>query len=252
MTNRVSRRAFLQVAATGAVAAGLDSGFGTSLAEAAEAQAKPAGAAWSLNATIIEACSCTMFCPCYFSTVPSGHGHGDMVEHFCRFNMGYRVNRGQFKGVSLNGMKFWAAGDLGADFSKGAEWAEVTFEPSATKAQRDAIATILPNVYPVTWKAFTIGKDALIDWKATTERAEARLDGGKAGEVVLQHAPTAMTKQQVVINNLKYLGAPRNTGFILMPNEVNAYRVGAKPFEYKGTNGFMITYDINSKDVKTA
>jgi hypothetical protein len=35
-----------------------------------------------------------------------------------------------------------------------------------------------------------------------------------------------------------------------MPNEVEAYRVGPKAFEFKGTNGFMITYDITSKDVK--
>jgi hypothetical protein len=34
-----------------------------------------------------------------------------------------------------------------------------------------------------------------------------------------------------------------------MPNEVEAYRVGPKAFEHKGTNGFMITVDINSKDV---
>jgi hypothetical protein len=37
-----------------------------------------------------------------------------------------------------------------------------------------------------------------------------------------------------------------------MPNEVEAYRAGAKPFEYKGTNGFMITFDIASKDVAPA
>jgi hypothetical protein len=59
-----------------------------------------------------------------------------------------------------------------------------------------------------------------------------------------------MTQEPVIIRNLKYFGAPRNTGFILMPNEVEAYRVGPKPFEYKGTNGFMITLDITSKDVK--
>jgi hypothetical protein len=35
-----------------------------------------------------------------------------------------------------------------------------------------------------------------------------------------------------------------------MPNEVEAYRVGDKAFEYKGTNGFMITIDIASGDVK--
>jgi hypothetical protein len=53
-----------------------------------------------------------------------------------------------------------------------------------------------------------------------------------------------------VIQNLKYWGAPRNDGFVLMQNSVEAYRGGDKPFEYKGTNGFMITIDINSKDTK--
>jgi len=247
MTKRVSRRAFLQVAASGAVVGGLTHRTSPALAQP---QAKAASPDWSLNATIIEACSCTMFCPCYFSTVPSAHGHGSMAEHFCRLNMGYRVNQGMFKGIGLNGIKFWVAGDLGADFSKGAEWAEVTFEPSVTKGQRDAIAGILPHVYPVTWKSFTIGKDALVEWSATKDRAHARLDGGKAAEVTLHRNP-GMTQQPVVINNLRYFGAPRNTGFILMPNDVNAYRVGAKPFEYRGTNGFMITFDITSKDVQT-
>lgn len=246
MGNRVSRRTFLQVASSGAVIGGLDSRTRSSVAHA---QAKPAPPAWSFNATIIEACSCTMFCPCYFSTVPSGHGHAPMVEHFCRFNMGYRVNKGNFGTVALDGLTFWIAGDLGADFSKGAEWAEITFQPATRKDQRDAITTIIPNVYPVTWKAFTIGQDAAVEWNATNDRAVARLNGGKAGEVILRRNP-GMTQAPVVINNLRYFGAPRNTGFVLMPNEVEAYRVGKKPFEYKGTNGFMITYDITSKDVK--
>jgi hypothetical protein len=248
MSDKVSRRAFLQVAASGAVVAGMDAHFSAAFAQTSSKAAAPA---WSINATIIEACTCGMFCPCYFGTVPAGHAHGAMTEHYCRFNMGYRVNRGNYKGVNLAGLKFWAAGDLGADFSKGAEWAEVTFEPGATKPQRDAIAAILPNAYPVTWKAFTIGQDAPIEWNATTDRAVARLAGGKAGEVVLNRAAAGMSpKEPVVIKNLKYFGVPRNTGFVLMPNEVNAYRVGAKPFESKGTNGFMITYDMNANDVK--
>jgi len=250
MSSNVSRREFLQAAAAGAIVGGLDSHLRPTTVQA---QAKSAAADWSLNATIIEACSCTMFCPCYFSTVPSAHGMGSggdhsMAEHYCRFNMGYRVNQGRFGNVSLDGVRFWVAGDLGADFSKGAEWAEITFEPATTKAQREAITTIIPNVYPVTWKAFTIGQDAPVEWKATKDRAEARLDGGKAAEVVLRRNP-GMTEEPVVIRNLRYFGAPRNTGFVLMPNEVEAYRVGPKPFEYKGTNGFMITYDITSKDI---
>jgi hypothetical protein len=241
----VSRRAFLHVAASTAVTAGLD------LTPAhAQTPAKPGAAPeWALNATIIEACSCNMFCPCYFSTVPSAHGHGAMVEHFCRFNMGYRVNRGHAGAVSLNALKFWLAGDLGADFSKGANWAEITFEPGTTKEQRAAISSILPHVYPVTWQSFTVGSDAAVDWSASSERAEARLNAGKGGLVVLRKNP-GMTADPVVISNLRYFGAPRNNGFVLMPNEIQAYRAGKHPFEYKGTNGFMITYDIASTDVK--
>lgn len=243
MSKRVSRRSFLQVAAAGAISTEL----GVRRGYAQGGSAAPSD--WALNATIIEACSCTMFCPCYFSTVPSAHGHGSMAEHFCRFNMGYRVNDGHFGSVNLRGLKFWIAGDLGADFSKGANWAEITFDPAVTKEQRTAVTTIVPHVYPVTWQAFTMGADAPIDWTATNERAEARLNGGKSAIVVLRKNP-GMTADPVVITNLRYFGAPRNTGFVLMPNEVEAYRVGKNPFEYKGTNGFMITYDITSKDVK--
>ena len=56
-----------------------------------------------------------------------------------------------------------------------------------------------------------------------------------------------------MIKNLRYWGVPRNEGFVLMPNVVEATRTtpqGKEAFEFKGTNGFMITVDINSKDVK--
>lgn len=244
--DKVTRRTFLQVAGSGAIVAGVHAGLGST---ALDAQSKATSPDWSFDATIIEACSCGMFCPCYFGTVPSAHGHGEMAEHFCRFNMAYRVNNGRFAAVSLNGARFWIAGDLGADFSKGANWAEITFDPSVTKEQRTAITTIVPNVYPVTWQSFTMGKDAAIAWTAAKDRAEALLDGGKAGQIVLRRNP-GMTAEPVVITNLRYFGAPRNTGFVLMPNEIEAYRIGPKAFEYRGTNGFMITYDINSRDVK--
>ena len=99
------------------------------------------------------------------------------------------------------------------------------------------------------WDAFTVGADAPVEWNAGNDGATARLDGGKAGEIVLTHNPTAMTGDQTVVKNLKYFGAARNDGFILMPSQVEAYRRGSKPFEHKGTNGFMITIDMTSKDV---
>lgn len=215
-------------------------------------EAKKAG--WMMNATIIEACSCPMFCQCYFSTKPASHhgghgGHGE--EHFCRFNNAFKVNSGSYGETNLAGAMFWVAGDLGGEFSKGEmDWAVLTFDPSVTEAQRKGIAAILGQVYPVKWNSFTVAKDSKMEWTASKDRAVAKLDGGKTAEVVLNRFP-GMTDDPIVIHNLKYWGVPRNDGFVLMPNDVEAYRVGSKPFEFKGTNGFMITFEISSADVKS-
>lgn len=144
-------------------------------------QAKPD---WSINATIIEACSCPMFCQCYFDTKPAAHGghgaHGDGGDHFCKFNNAFRVNTGTFGTTQLDGAKFWVAGDLGGDFSqRKMDWAVVHFDPAVTNEQREGIAQILSAIYPVQWKSFTIGKDAPMHWEFNKDRAVATLDGGK-------------------------------------------------------------------------
>jgi len=198
---------------------------------------KSATPKWSMNASIIEACSCPMFCQCYFNPEPAGH-----AEHMMG---GSEHNHGTTK---LDGAKFWVAGDLGADFSKGQmDWAVLTFDPSVTKEQRDAVVQILGKLYPVKWNSFTVAPDQKISWVNSKETAVAKLDSGKAAEVSLKKFQ-GMTNEPVVIKNLKYWGAPRNAGFVLMPNSVEAYRLGDKAFEYKGTNGFMITFDIASTD----
>ena len=228
------------------------------------AAAKQAATDWAMNATIIEACSCPMFCQCYFSSKPAAHsgkgheghaGHGEGREHFCKFNNAYRVNKGHFGDVSLDGAKFWLNGDLGDEFSDGEmDWASLTFDPSVKPEQRAGIITIVRHLMPVKWKSFTVAKDAPIDWQADKDQALAKLDGGKASEISLKRWP-GNTNEPVVIQNLKYWGAPRNDGFVLMPNQVEATRKvpqGKKPYEFKGTNGFMITFDITSKDVAPA
>ncbi|HET9253528.1 MAG TPA: DUF1326 domain-containing protein [Candidatus Eisenbacteria bacterium] len=228
--------------------------FGLVLLASGSALAADAKApTWNMNATIIEACSCPMFCQCYFDDKPAAHagheGHG-AGEHFCKFNNVFQVNKGSYGGTKLDGAKFWVAGDLGASFSDGEmDWAVLHFDPAVTPQQREGVVAVLGHLYPVKWKSFTMGADAPVEWSYTKDRAVAKLDGGKMGEVILNRSP-GMTDQPVVIQNLKYFGAPRNNGFVMMKNEVEAYRTGDKPYEYKGTNGFMITFDINHKDVK--
>jgi hypothetical protein len=205
---------------------------------------------WAMNGTIIEACSCPMFCQCYFNPEPAVHSGNEGIHaghesgHYCRFNNAFKVNKGNYGATKLDGAKFWVAGDLGGDFRKGQmDWAVLTFDPSVTKSQRDGIVAIVGKLYPAQFKSFTIAQDQPMTWKAGKDSAVAKLDNGKVAEVSLTRFQ-GMSNAPVVIKNLKYWGAQSNDGFVLMPNTVEAYRAGDKPFEYKGTNGFMITFDI--------
>jgi hypothetical protein len=221
--------------------------------------ASPAATEWAANVTVIEACSCPMFCQCYFNAKPAAH-HGDAMaaghhehaagaEHFCRANLACRVNKGHFGSVNLDGVKYWIANDLGGDFSKGQmDWATMIFDKAMTKPQRDAVQEIMTSVFPVKWNSFTTAEGTVDHWEYDKDTAYASLDGGKAGEIRLRRFP-GMTDDPIVIKNLKYWGVPRHDGFVLMPNEVEAYRVGPKAFEYKNSNGFMITWDMGSKDL---
>jgi hypothetical protein len=213
----------------------------------------PAKTEWAVNATAIEACSCPMFCQCYFNTkpaahsTPGGHSHHGSA-HFCRANLAYKINKGHFGKTSLDGAKFWVATDLGGDFSKGQlDWGVLYFDKGLTKAQRDAIAVVAGRIFPVEWRSFSTAEASIDTWEITTTGAVALMDGGKTAEVRLKKFQ-GMTDEPVVIRNLKYWGAPRNDGFIMAPNEVEAYRVGPKAFEFKGTNGFLITIDLTSND----
>jgi hypothetical protein len=219
----------------------------------AQALAKEASVDWAVNATIIDGCSCRMLCPCIFgspATVGSAATHEHAGHRACYFNAAFRVNKGHYGEVRLDGLKFWFAGDKGD-----AKTVELTFEPSATNEQRAAIRVFMSRFLPLQWTSFTEGPDAKIDWKAEAVRAEARLDGGKAAEVVMTRNPGATGEGTTVIKNMSYFGSTRNDGFNIMPVELIAYRRGPKPapFEFRdGVSGWTITIDMSSKDVGTA
>ena len=218
----------------------------------AQALAKEASVDWAVNTTIIDGCSCRMLCPCIFgspATVGSAATHEHAGHRSCLFNQAFRVNKGQYGTVRLDGLKFWFAGDKGD-----AKTVELTFEPSATKEQRAAIRVFMSHFLPLKWTSFTEGTDAKIDWKAEAVRAEAKLDGGKAAEVVLTRHPGATGEGTTAIKNMSYFGSTRNDGFNIMPVEFIAYRRGPEPapFEFRGTSGWTITIDMNSKDAVAA
>jgi hypothetical protein len=218
----------------------------------AQALAKEGSVDWAMNATIIDGCSCRMLCPCIFGS-PAEAGSVGTHKHeghtSCYFNAAFRVNRGHYGEVKLDGLKFWFAGDKGD-----AKTVELTFEPSATKEQREGVRVFLSHFLPQKWTSLTEGPDAKIDWKAEAAHAEAKLDGGKAAEVVMSRFSGATGEGTSVIKNMKYFAAPRNDGFNIMPVDHIVYRRGPKPapFEFEGTSGWTITIDMNSKDLIAA
>jgi hypothetical protein len=212
------------------------------------AESKPAAPAtkpdFEITATYIEACSCDMFCPCYFNTHSTAHGN----EHFCRANLVLKVDKGYYKATKLEGAKVWLSNDLGSDWSTGKDaWLVVTFDPSVSKEQKAALTDILNQLYPMKWAR--LGTDSVaFDWKidTTTGVAHARMANGK-GEVILERWKGDNPSQEVVIHNLKYWGAQSNTGFRMWKSKREYYEGHGKKLEYAGTNGFLITITFSGQ-----
>src|SRR3989304_4085100 len=123
----------------------------------APAKAAAGGTPWSYDATYIEACSCHLFCPCYFNT---------QAEHpYCEFQMAIRVNNGKGGTGGPNGARVWLAGDLGEHWGDQhkSPWLVVTFDPATTPGPRDAIVKILPKLYPTDFGKVDVD-EAAISW----------------------------------------------------------------------------------------
>jgi hypothetical protein len=193
---------------------------------------------FSMTASYIEACSCDMFCPCYFNTHSTMHGN----EHFCRANLVLKVDKGYYKTTKLDGAKVWISTDLGSDWSTGKDsWMVATFDPSVTPEQKVALADILGQLYPIKWEK--AGSDtASFTWNIDTAKgvAEAKMSNGK-GEVILERVAGDNPKQEVIVHNLKYWAAQSNTGFRMWKTKHESYAGQDHKFDYSGTNGFLIT-----------
>ncbi len=189
------------------------------------------GSSYDVTATAIEACSCPLFCSCYFNEEPAG-------GHMCRFNNAYLFEEGSHWGnVDLSGAKIWISGDLGSHFADGTtEWAVVTFDKAVTPEQRAAINGWIGKVFPVKWGKVDAREDQ-ITWENGEKEAHAKLASGLA-EITLKKVFDAHGRQSTV-QNTGYWGANSNTGFQLAHS--THYYNGEPSYSFEGRNGFVIT-----------
>ncbi len=199
---------------------------------------------FQLTASYIEACSCDMFCPCYFNDHAKQHGD----KHFCEFNMGIKVDKGYYKTTKLDGVKVWLTGDLGDEWAHGkAGWLIVNFDPSVTEPQQAAMKDILFQLYPMEWTVLGVDTKP-IEWNIdrATGVAKAKLGNGE-GEVVLARFPGQDPKKDIAMTNIKYWAAQSNDGFRMWKNKRHFYEGHGKKLDYSGTNGFLVTIHFSGQ-----
>lgn len=199
---------------------------------------------FDVTADTIEACSCPLFCTCYFG--PSAN------EHMCEANNVYKFRPGSHYGtVDLSNQLVWVSLDLGGEWHKKpgpgmpTEWAVVTFDKSSSPQQRQAITSVLNTVFPVKWGKIESREDT-ISWSDTAKVAEAKMASGMAS-IRLDKTTGPDKASPTDIKNLQYWFSNSNDGFKL------AYGThhwdGEHKFSYEKRNGFTIAWK-SSGEVK--
>lgn len=199
---------------------------------------------FSVTADTIEACSCPLFCTCYFGASAD--------EHMCEANNVYKFRPGSHYGnVDLSNQIVWVSLDLGGEWHKNpgpgmpTKWAVVTFDKASSPDQRQAIGSILNTVFPVKWGEFETREDS-ISFSDGPKVAEAKMASGMAS-IRLDKTSGPNKTAPTAVKNLQYWFSGSNDGFNL------AYGThhfdGKHKFSYEKRNGFTIAWKA-SGDVK--
>ena|SRR2546426_5965948 len=89
---------------------------------------------WSLEADYIQACNCDYGCPCEFSAPPT--------LGYCQGTGAWRINRGNYGDVKLNGLGLAFAAHWPKAIHEGNGTVCILVDEKANQAQRDALLNI--------------------------------------------------------------------------------------------------------------
>jgi hypothetical protein len=93
------------------------------------------GAVYSLQGTLLEACSCNVLCPCWIGEDPD---QGD-----CRSFLAYNIERGEVQGLDVSGLSVVVACYIPGNVLAGNWEIVVMVDDRATTEQRDALVAAL-------------------------------------------------------------------------------------------------------------
>src|SRR4051794_8670372 len=97
-----------------------------------EAQARPTGQGYTLEGTLLEACSCGVLCPCWVGEDPDGGS--------CDAFVAYHFDSGTIRGVDVGGLSMVNVVRIPGNVLTPGSWRIVTFvDDRATDEQFEAI-----------------------------------------------------------------------------------------------------------------
>lgn len=93
--------------------------------------------AWKISGQYMETCNCDYLCPCPLT------GLAETTHGNCIFAMGFRVDDGNFDGVSLAGAKFVVVGSTPSNMGAGNWQVGLIVDESANQQQQEALGAIV-------------------------------------------------------------------------------------------------------------
>ena len=130
---------------------------------------------WNISGEYYETCSCDFICPCILTQM-----EGQPTKGWCVFAMGYKIGRGAFADVPLDGLGFIVIGRTPEAMGKGNWSVGVLIDDRATPAQRDAISAIVSGAAGGPMSALS----GLVAQFVGAEPAAIRFDGNGSGWTV--------------------------------------------------------------------
>jgi len=186
---------------------------------------------WTIDADYLQACNCDYGCPCEFEAPPT--------MGFCEGMGIYKITKGKFGNVSLDGVAFAFGIKFPAAMHKGNGTAIWVIDSRATPEQRDAMNQILSGkvggmpfeVFPMLITNLLPAQYAPIDVKLNGRDSSATIGGGAGGAIACEPIKNPVT------GDPEQIRVEHGTGFIFKSAECVSAREGRMDI-----GGFKISY----------
>ncbi len=93
--------------------------------------------AWQISGQYMETCNCDYLCPCPLT------GLSKTTHGYCIFAMAFQIDRGQFQGISLDGLNFVVVGRTPGNMGEGDWSVGLIADERADEKQKGALTAIV-------------------------------------------------------------------------------------------------------------